>query len=88
MNAIDICKDAVELSFRLKKMGHDLFVEIQTHVQWLSLRLFVNGWSEDKESCAGVRIYINDNAAIHEYYKFKDEVLEAILKEVKNEIQY
>ena len=85
MNAIDICKDAVELSFRLKKMGHDLFVDIQPHVEWLSVRLFLDGWSEDKEGCASARIYINEAVAVFEYNQFKNEVLDKILEGVKSE---
>ena len=82
MNAIDMCKDAVELSFRLKKMGHDLMVDITQHVDWISLRLFVGGWIKEENDEADLKAYVafGDLPA---YNKFKDDVLDLLLEKVR-----
>ena len=81
MNAIDMCKDAVELSFRLKKMGHDLMLDISQHVDWLALRFFVDGWSkENEEADLKALVAFGD---LPSYDKFKSEVLGLLLEKVR-----
>ena len=81
MNAIDMCKDAVELSFKCKKMGHDLMVDISQHVDWLALRFFVDGWSKEKEGAdLKALVAFGDEAS---YDKFKSDVQDLLLEEVR-----
>ena len=81
MNAIDMCKDAVELSFRLKKMGHDLMLDISQHVDWLALRFFVDGWSKEKEG-ADLKALVAFGD-LPSYNKFKNDVLDLLLEKVR-----
>ena len=80
MNAIDMCKDAVDLSFKLKSMGHHLMVDISQHVDWLGLRFFVDGWSEENQE-ADLKALVNfgDEAS---YDRFKSDVLDMVLEKV------
>ena len=81
MNAIDMCKDAVELSFRCKKMGHDLMLDISQHVDWLALRFFVDGWRKEKEG-ADLKSLVAFGD-LPSYNKFKDDVLDLLLKKTR-----
>ena len=81
MNAIDMCKDAVELSFRLKKMGHDLMLDISQHVEWLGLRFFVDGFSKGNgEADLKALVSFGDEAS---YEKFKSDVLDMMLEKIR-----
>ena len=81
MNAIDMCKDAVELSFRCKKMGHDLMLDISQHVEWVSLRLFMGGWSK-KGGEADLIAHVSFGD-LPLYNKFKNDVLDMLLEKVR-----
>ena len=82
MNAISMCMNAVELSFRLKKMGHDLMVDISQHVEWLGLRFFMGGWinGEHEEADLKALVAFGDEAS---YDKFKSDVLDMVLEKVR-----
>ena len=81
MNAIDMCRDALELSFRLKSMGHHLMLDISQHVDWLGLRFFMGGWSkENEEADLKALVAFGDEAS---YDRFKSDVLDMVLEKVR-----
>ena len=80
MNTIDMCKDSIELSFRLKSMGHHLMVDISQHVDWLALRFFVDGWSKENEADLKALVAFGD---LPSYNKFKNDVLDLLLEKVR-----
>ena len=86
MNAIDMCKDAVELSFRLKSMGHHLMVDISHHVDWLGLRFFMSGWTNGGHEDADLKALVSfgDEAS---YNKFKNDVLDLLLEKVRHDFR-
>ena len=83
MNAIDMCRDALELSFRLKSMGHHLMLDISQHVDWLGLRFFVDGLSkENQEADLKSLVAFGD---LPSYDKFKNDVLDMLLEKVRHD---
>ena len=84
MNAIEMCRDALELSFRLKSMGHHLMLDISQHVDWLSLRFFMGGWINGEHEDADLKALVTfgDEAS---YDKFKSDVLDLLLEKVRHD---
>jgi len=41
-------KEAIEVALIVKARGHDCFVEYSAHVNEVSIRLYLNGWDQEK----------------------------------------